>query len=48
MLMYKKIDNLEVIDYSESDFVGCGDSQKSISGYVFTLANIAISWKSSK
>jgi hypothetical protein len=42
MLTYKKIDNLEVIDYSDSDFVGCADSQKSTSSYVFTLANEAI------
>jgi hypothetical protein len=42
MLTYKKIDNLEVIGYSDSDFVGCADSQKSTSSYVFTLANDAI------
>jgi hypothetical protein len=45
MLTYKRTDNLEVIGYSDSDFVGCVDSQKSKSGYVFTLANGAISWK---
>jgi hypothetical protein len=39
MLTYKRTDNLEVIDYSYSDFVGCVNSQKSTSGYVFTLAN---------
>jgi hypothetical protein len=39
MLTYKKIDNLEVIGYSDADFLGCVDSQKSISGYIFTLAN---------
>jgi hypothetical protein len=48
ILTYKKNDNLEVIGYSDADFVGCVESQKSISGYVFTLANRAISWKSSK
>jgi hypothetical protein len=48
MLTYKRIDNLEVISYSDSDFAGCADSQKSTSSYVFTLANEAISWKSSK
>jgi hypothetical protein len=48
MLTYKRTDNLEVIGYSYSDFAGCVDSQKSTSGYVFTLANGAISWKSSK
>jgi hypothetical protein len=48
MLTYKKTDNLEVIGYSDSDFAGCADSQKLTSGYVFTLTNGAISWKSSK
>jgi hypothetical protein len=48
MLTYKKTDNLEVIGYLDSDFVGCADSQKLTSGYVFTLVNGAISWKSSK
>jgi hypothetical protein len=48
MLTYKRTNNLEVIGYSNSDFVGCADSQKSTSGYVFTLTNGAISWKSSK
>jgi hypothetical protein len=48
MLTYKKTDNLEVMGYSYSDSAGCANSQKSISGYVFTLANGVISWKSSK
>jgi hypothetical protein len=36
------------VGYSDSDFAGCLDTEKSISGYIFTLANGAISWKSSK
>jgi hypothetical protein len=48
MLTYKKTDNFEVIGYSDSDFGGYADSQKSTSGYVFTLTNGDISWKSSK
>jgi hypothetical protein len=49
MLTYKKSDApLEIIGYSDSDFAGCLDIEKSISGYIFTLANGAISWKSSK
>jgi hypothetical protein len=46
--MYKKTDNLEMIGYSNADFAGCADSQKSTSGYIFTLTNGAISRKSSK
>lgn len=48
MLMYKRTDNLEVIGYSDSDYAGCIDSRKSTSGYVFMLADGAISWRSSK
>jgi hypothetical protein len=48
MLRYKKTDNLEVIGYSDTDFMECADSQKSTSGYVVTFTNGAISWKSSK
>jgi hypothetical protein len=48
MLTYKKSDNFEIIGYSDSDFAGCADSQKSTSDYVFTLANGVILWKSSK
>ena len=46
--MYKRSDNLEVIGYSYSDFVGCVDLQKSTSGYIFILAGGAISWRSVK
>ena len=48
MLIYKKSDNLEVVGYSDADFAGCVDTKKSTSGYIFTLAGGAISWKSSK
>ncbi|XP_068647519.1 secreted RxLR effector protein 161-like [Aristolochia californica] len=47
-LTYKRSDHLEVIGYSDSDFVGCLDSRKSTSGYVFLLAGGAISWRSAK
>ncbi|KAK8485996.1 hypothetical protein V6N11_028247 [Hibiscus sabdariffa] len=48
MLTYKRYDHLEVIGYSDSDFVGCIDSHKSTSGYIFMFANGAISWRSVK
>jgi hypothetical protein len=48
MLMYKRIDNLEVIGYSDSDFAGCIDSHKSTSGYIFFMAGGAVSWRSAK
>jgi hypothetical protein len=46
MLTYSKSDSLEVVAYSDSDYAG--EERKSTSGYVFTLAGGAISWKSCK
>ncbi|RVW22815.1 Retrovirus-related Pol polyprotein from transposon TNT 1-94 [Vitis vinifera] len=48
MLVYRKVDNLEVVGYSDSDFGGCSDDRKSTLGYIFMLAGGAISWKSAK
>jgi hypothetical protein len=47
MLTYRKSDELKFVGYADTDFVG-GDSRKSTSGYIFTLAGGSISWKSSK
>jgi hypothetical protein len=44
ILTYKKSDApLEIVGYSDLDFVGCLDTEKSTSGYIFTLTNGAIS-----
>jgi hypothetical protein len=48
MLTYERSDSLEIVGYSDSDFVGCLDTDRSMSGYVFKLAGGAISWSSSK
>ena len=48
MLTYRRSDSLEIKGYSDADFAGDKDDRKSTSGYVFTLAGGAISWKSSK
>ena len=48
MLTYRKTDNLEIMGYSDADFAGCKDTKRSTSGYIFTLAGGAISWKSCK
>ena len=48
MLTYKRLDDLEVIGYSDSDYAGCLDSRRSTSGYIFMLAGGAISWRSAK
>ncbi|KAL3613382.1 hypothetical protein CASFOL_042795 [Castilleja foliolosa] len=48
MLTYKKSDQLEIIGYSDSDYGGCLDTNRSTSGYIFLLAGGAISWKIAK
>ena len=48
MLTYRRSDSLEIRGYSDADFAGDRDDRKSTSGYVFTLAGGAISWRSSK
>jgi hypothetical protein len=48
MLTYERSDSLEIVCYSDSDFVGCLDTDRSTSGYIFKLASGAISWSSSK
>jgi hypothetical protein len=47
ILTYRKSDELKFVGYADADFTG-GDLRKSTSGYIFTLAGGAISWKSSK
>ncbi|KAL6315698.1 hypothetical protein AAG906_005790 [Vitis piasezkii] len=48
MLMYRRTDNLEVISYSDSDYVGYIDSRTSTSRYVFMLTGGDVSWRSAK
>ena len=46
MMTYRRSDSLHIVGYLDSDYVG--DNTKSTSGYVFTFAGGAISWKNSK
>ena len=48
MHIYRQTNDLEVIGYSDSDFAGCVDSQKSTLGYILMFASGAISWRSAK
>jgi hypothetical protein len=48
MLTYERSDSLEIVGYSDSDFMGCLDTDRSTSGYVFKLTGGAISWSISK
>ena len=48
MITYRRLDQLEFIGYSNSDFAGCQDSRRSTSSYIYLLAGGAISWRSTK
>ena len=48
MLVYRRVDNLEVVGDSDFDFGDCSNDCKSTSGYIFMLAGRAISGKSVK
>jgi hypothetical protein len=48
MLTYRRSDTLEIVGYSDSNFAGCKDTEKSTSEYVFLLTGRVILWKSSK
>ncbi|XP_070021383.1 secreted RxLR effector protein 161-like [Nicotiana tabacum] len=48
MLMYRRSKHLEVVGYSDSGFTGYIDTRKSTFGYLFQLAEGAISWKCAK
>ncbi|XP_074310086.1 secreted RxLR effector protein 161-like [Silene latifolia] len=43
ILMFRRTENLEVVGYFDSDYAGCTYSRKSTSGYVFMLADGAVS-----
>ena len=48
IMTYRRVQNLQLIGYSDSDFAGCQDDKKSTTGYIFMLAGGAVSWKSEK
>ena len=48
MLTYKRSNHLEIIGYSDSDFVGCPYSRKSTLGYIYLLDAGAVSWPNLK
>ena len=43
MFVCRRVDNLKVVEYSDSDFGGCYDDRKSTSKYIFKLAGRSIS-----
>jgi hypothetical protein len=48
MLTYERSVSLEIVGYSDSDFMGCLDTDISTLGYVFKLACGDVLWSSSK
>jgi hypothetical protein len=48
MLTYERSYNLEIVGYSDLDFAGCLNTDRSMSGYVFKLTGRAILWSSFK
>jgi hypothetical protein len=48
MLTHKRSYSLRIVGYSDLDFTGCLDTDRSTSGYVFKLTGGAILWSSSK
>ncbi|TKC11879.1 hypothetical protein FA727_23680, partial [Robertmurraya kyonggiensis] len=48
MLTYRRSDSLEIKGYADADYAGDEDDRKSTTGYIFMLAEGAISWRSSK
>ncbi|CAI8607211.1 unnamed protein product [Vicia faba] len=48
MLTNRRSDQLEITGYSDLDFVGFQDRKRSTSGYIYMLADDAVSWRSAK
>ena len=52
MLTNRRLDRLEIVGYSDSNFAGCLDNKRSTSSYIyiyiFTLVGWVISWKNVK
>lgn len=48
VLTYQQSNILNIVGYSNADYVGCPDDRKSTSSYIFMIAGGVISWKSVK
>jgi hypothetical protein len=45
---YERSYSLEIVGYTDSDFVRCLETDRSVLGYVFKLTDVAILWSSFK
>lgn len=48
MLVFRRVDNLEIVRYSNFDLASCVNDGKYTSSYIFMLPGGVISWKSKK
>ncbi|XP_050121377.1 secreted RxLR effector protein 161-like [Malus sylvestris] len=48
VLSYHRVQNLNVVCYSDADLGGCIDDRMSTSGYIFIMVGGAVSWRSRK
>ena len=46
--MYRRVDNLEFVGYTNSNLNGCPNDRRSTSGYIFMMDGGVISWNSKK
>lgn len=47
-IIFRRNAELQLLDFSDSDWAGCIDSRRSISGYCFFLGTSLISWRTKK
>ena len=47
-LFYKKGEKIELVGFTDNDYVGDQDDRRSTSGYVFMLGTSDVSWSSKK
>lgn len=45
-ITYENIETVELVGYVDSDYLGCVDTRRSTTGWVFMLANGPVSWSS--
>lgn len=48
MFLSRRVGNLEIVGYTDSDLTGCVNDRKFMSGYIFMLDGGSILWKSKK